>query len=73
MVLTALSNNSKILLENMFTWALYAAAVATAMMPIFQALAFIAAFSVSVLTGIKLLKDLFGLKKNKDDSQDKKG
>lgn len=63
MILTTLSINSRLLLENLFTWSLYWAAVATAVMPLLQGLAFLAAFVVSMLTAIKLLKDLFHIKK----------
>lgn len=73
MVLATLSNNSKLLFENMFTWAIYAAAVATAVMPILQALAFMAAFAVSMLTAVKILKEFFTAKKDKNASNNKKG
>lgn len=74
MILTTLSINSRLLLDNLFTWSLYWAAVATAVMPILQALAFMAAFVVSMLTAVKLLKDLFTIKKkSKNASNNKEG
>lgn len=53
-------NDNRIVIGNVVgVWVTYVAAISTAIMPIFQLCAFVFATVVSILTIVKLLKDLF--------------
>lgn len=70
MLLQVIYNNRVIILENVFTWVMYSAAAAAALMPLFQILALGLGIMVSILTGIKLIKDLTN-KKNENNNKKK--
>jgi len=65
-MLTIINQNKTIILENIAAWFLAIGVTASQIMPLFQILAYATASIVSILTAIKVLKDLF--KKQTNDN-----
>lgn len=58
-MLPTIHQNKTIILENIFAWLIALGAAAAQLMPIFQMFAYLLASLVSILTAIKILKELF--------------
>jgi hypothetical protein len=58
-MLPVIHQNRVIILENIFAWLIALGAAVAQIMPLFQMLAYLLASVVSVLTAIKIIKELF--------------
>lgn len=57
-MLFTIHQNKTIILENIFAWLIALGAAASQVMPLFQMLAYLLASVVSILTAIKILREL---------------